>query len=56
VPRLVEEAYLRTVNRLPSDNERQIAAAYINDADEPIEGLRGLLWTLINTKEFIVNH
>ena len=56
VPRLVEEAYLRTVNRLPSDNERQIAAAYINDADEPIEGLRGLMWTLINTKEFIVNH
>jgi hypothetical protein len=56
VPRLVEEAYLRTVNRLPSDNERQIAAAFITDADEPIEGLRGLLWSLINTKEFIVNH
>jgi hypothetical protein len=56
VPRLVEEAYLRTVNRLPSDNERQIAAAYITDAEEPIEGLRGLMWTLINTKEFIVNH
>jgi hypothetical protein len=52
----VEEAYLRTVNRLPSDNERQIAAAYITDAEEPIEGLRGLMWTLINTKEFIVNH
>jgi hypothetical protein len=56
VPRLVEEAYLRTISRLPSDNERQIASAFIADADEPIEGLRGLLWTLINTKEFIVNH
>jgi hypothetical protein len=53
---LIEEAYLRTVNRFPSEGERDIAAAYLQDSDNPREGLRDLIWTLINTKEFIVNH
>jgi hypothetical protein len=53
---LIEEAYLRTVNRFPTEGERDIAAAYLQDSDNPREGLRDLIWTLINTKEFIVNH
>ncbi|REJ90091.1 MAG: DUF1549 domain-containing protein [Planctomycetota bacterium] len=53
---LVESAYLKTVNRKPNDHEQQVSAAFVKDADNPIEGLRGLVWTLINTKEFIVNH
>lgn len=53
---IVEEAYLRTLSRYPTDDERKIAAAFITDADDTAEGVRGLVWTLINTKEFIVNH
>ena len=53
---LVEEAYLRMLSRFPSENEQEIAAAFINEADDPAEGIRGLVWSLINTKEFIVNH
>ena len=55
MPVLVEEAYLRTVSRLPTEDEQQIAAEYMKDAENPIAGLRDLLWSLLNTKEFIVN-
>jgi hypothetical protein len=55
MPELVEEAYLRTVCRLPTDDEQRIAAEYMKDAENPIAGLRDLLWSLLNTKEFIVN-
>lgn len=54
--RLIEEAYLRTVSRFPTDSEREIAATFLNESENPREGLRDLVWTLINTKEFIVNH
>jgi hypothetical protein len=56
VPGVVDEAYLRTVSRFPSEAEREIAVAFISESDDPVAGLRDLVWTLINTKEFIVNH
>ncbi len=56
VQRLVEEAYLRTLCRYPTESERQIAAEYLAQAGAVAPGARDLLWTLINTKEFIVNH
>ena len=56
MPELVEEAYLRTVSRLPTEDEQQIAAEYMKDAENPIAGLRDVLWSLLNTKEFLFNH
>ncbi len=53
---LVEEAYLRTLSRLPDEREMQLASAFIEESANPVDGARGLLWTLVNTKEFIVNH
>ncbi|MEZ6066939.1 MAG: DUF1549 domain-containing protein [Planctomycetaceae bacterium] len=53
---LVEDAYLRTLSRKPSSAEVELGNEFINTAATPAEGLRGLLWTLLNTKEFIVNH
>ena len=52
----VNEAYLRTLSRFPTDEERSIAEDAVVGADKPIEGLRDLVWALLNTKEFIVNH
>ena len=54
--KIVEEAYLRTLSRFPTGEELALAQTYVNDTDDPTDGLRGLLWTLLNTKEFIVNH
>lgn len=52
---LVREAYLRTLSRLPKDDERQIALRYLQESETPATGMKDLMWALLNTKEFIVN-
>jgi len=56
VPGLVRDAYLRTLNRRPYDGELKIAGAHFADNKDPVEGLRSLMWALLNTKEFLLNH
>ena len=53
---VVRQAYLRTLSRLPTPDEFDRCLAYLADNDSPAAGAKGLLWTLLNTKEFIVNH
>lgn len=54
--RLIREAYLRTVNRPPDSQEVQQARQYLSQSESTAGGLRDLLWSLINSKEFILNH
>ncbi len=51
----IRQAYLRTLSRFPNDRELKIASQYMSKASNLRAGLEDLLWTLINTKEFIVN-
>ena len=53
---LVRDAYLRTLCREPDPSERETALQYVRDARNRSAGMRDVLWALINTKEFIVNH
>ncbi|HCP84530.1 MAG TPA: hypothetical protein DIT88_08995 [Planctomycetaceae bacterium] len=53
---LVKQAYLRTLSRYPTDDELTRSLAFVEDAESEMEGLRDVLWALLNTKEFIVNH
>jgi hypothetical protein len=53
---LIRNAYLRTLSRNPTGDEINRCEEFLASASTPAEGARGLLWTLINTKEFIVNH
>lgn len=53
---VVSSAYLRTLSRYPTEDEKQVALAHLNDAPNVVAGARDLLWALLNTKEFIVNH
>ena len=55
-PELVKQVYLRTLSRYPSPEEMNRCTEFLASASSPLEGAKGLLWTLINTKEFIVNH
>jgi hypothetical protein len=52
----IRSAYLRTVSRLPDQQELDRARRHIDEAPALGAGLRDLMWALINTKEFIVNH
>ncbi len=53
---LVEELYLSGLSRLPSGKELDTSLAYI--ANEPIRknAVTDLIWTLMNTQEFLFQH
>ena len=53
--KVLDEIYLTTLNRLPTDTERNV----VNEASKAAERealFRDLLWALLNTKEFAFNH
>ncbi|KAA5544701.1 DUF1549 domain-containing protein [Roseiconus nitratireducens] len=53
---VVQEAYLRTLSRFPDEEESEVAVQYIRQSENPTSGLEGLMWALVNTKEFIISH
>jgi hypothetical protein len=52
----VTEAWLRAYSRLPRDSEFERALTHMRAADSPADGIEDLLWGLLNTKEFLLNH
>ncbi len=53
---VIEELYLTTLSRYPTDAERQTILATPIDAKQRREKIEDLLWVLMNTKEFLFNH
>lgn len=53
---LVDEVYLTALSRFPSDAERQLMRQTIVEAGSRREAIEDLLWTLLNTREFVFNH
>ena len=53
---LIREAWLRSVNRQPTPTEVDRAKEHLASAKSTKEGMSDLLWALMNTKEFILNH
>ena len=53
---ILDEMYLSSLARFPTDKERKEAAAYIAKAPTPKEGYEDLMWVMLNTKEFLFNH
>ncbi len=53
---LVREAYLRTLSRPPTPVELSRSSRHLTEAGSLTEGMRDLLWALLNTQEFITNH
>jgi hypothetical protein len=52
----IVELYLWTLSRLPSEDERQTCLKYLKESPSPRRGLEDILWSLINTREFLLNH
>lgn len=52
----IEELYLVTLSRLPKPEEVSKANSWIDSASDGREGMQDLLWTLLNSKEFLFNH
>ena len=53
---IVEELYLVTLSRMPSQDEIDRAQRWMREAPTPKEGLQDLLWVLLNSREFLFNH
>ena len=53
---LIRTVYLRTVSREPTDAELARSRDHFAAAPTPPDGLRDLLWALLNTQEFLTNH
>ncbi|MBY0526783.1 MAG: DUF1553 domain-containing protein [Gemmataceae bacterium] len=52
----IEELYLAVLSRPPTEDERGECRKYLKGAKTPLEGVHGLLWGLINTREFLLQH
>ena len=53
---LVEELYLSTLSRLPSSDELTASMKYLDGESDKRPAVEDLLWTLLNSKEFMFNH
>ena len=52
----IEELYLATVSRLPTEAERDACLKFIAGSESPENGFQNVLWSLINTREFLLQH
>ncbi len=52
----LETLFLATVSRPPTDAERDACRKYLLAAGPPEKGWQGVLWGLINTREFLLQH
>jgi hypothetical protein len=53
---IIDELYLTTLTRFPSDDERKRVLQAFADSPHRREAVEDILWTLLNTKEFVFNH
>lgn len=53
---LVHTAYLRILSRQPEKNELADCRKHILKSPKILDGLRDVMWALLNTQEFITNH
>jgi hypothetical protein len=52
----IEELFLCVLSRLPDDREKQACLKFLKEADSPAKGMQGIMWSLVNTKEFLLQH
>lgn len=52
----VEALFLATVSRPPTESEMTVCLKFVNAAESAEKGLQRVLWSLLNTKEFLLQH
>jgi hypothetical protein len=55
-PKRVELLFLATVSRLPSAAERDACLKFVAGAESAEKGFQSVLWGLLNTREFLLQH
>jgi hypothetical protein len=52
----IDALFLATLNRPPTETERTACLTFVKDSETAERGLQGVLWSLVNTKEFLLQH
>lgn len=52
----VEHLWLAALSRLPSDKEKRTALDHLKKTDNRADALRDLVWAVVNTREFLLQH
>ncbi len=52
----IEDLFLWTLSRRPTEAERSASQALLRASSSPERGLKDLLWSLMNTREFLLNY
>jgi hypothetical protein len=53
---LIEELFLATLSRIPTSAEREQSLKHLKAEKDRANACQDLIWALINTREFILNH
>jgi hypothetical protein len=53
---VAEELFLATLSRAPNERERALVAERVKAAKNRAEAFGDVMWALINTREFVLNH
>jgi hypothetical protein len=56
IKEIINELYLGGYSRFPHTAEMQVALGYVESDPNTQQGLEDVLWTIINSKEFMFNH
>jgi hypothetical protein len=56
VQQAVQDLYLAAVSRRPTSHELERALVYVSRQRDPRQGLGDVLWALLNSSEFSMNH
>jgi hypothetical protein len=52
----IESLYLTALSRLSTDSEMKLMKEFVADAGDDREAYAGILWALVNSAEFVLNH
>ncbi len=55
-PQIIEEMYLRTLTRKPTDKELAALNGVLVNEKDPKPVLEDVFWSLLNSREFVFNH
>ena len=54
--RIIQSFYLAALSRAPDTSEMQTAKRFLSEQPDRRKGLQGIVWALLNSKEFLFNH
>ena len=55
-PEAIATLYLTVLSRRPTAEEVELMSGYLSRRKDDREGYRGVLWILLNSSEFALNH